>query len=444
MKLPEVFERNTKLLLKDEYPDFIKALETPSPTSIRLNNKIDFKPSGQQVPWCGKAYYLAERPLFTADPLFHAGAYYVQEASSMFLQQAIEQHFPDAQCVLDLCAAPGGKSTLIAQQLEKNAILVSNEIIRSRANILSENMCKWGNENTIVTNNRPKDFGKLSGFFDAIVIDAPCSGEGMFRKDAEAVNQWSEYNVKLCADRQKEIISSVWDALKEDGVLVYSTCTYNTAENEENIRWLTQHFEAEILRIQIDAEWGIVENEYGYRFYPHRLKGEGFFMAVLRKKERASVLHPAKKKKTKEEKTSVEIHSMPLVRHENYTVKQIDCFVYAFDKERIDTFLFFNEQFNCLKTGLLLGEIKGKDIIPSAELALSKALDRANVDSIPLEKEDALRFLRKENIAQPAPPKRGYYLAEYENAGLGWLKNVGNRFNNQYPQYWKIKMNIKA
>ncbi|MDR0371890.1 MAG: rRNA cytosine-C5-methyltransferase [Prevotellaceae bacterium] len=444
MKLPEPFERSTKLLLKDEYSDFIKALITPSPTSIRLNDKIDFTPSDQQVPWYGKGYYLAERPLFTADPLFHAGAYYVQEASSMFLQQAVEQHFADAQCVLDLCAAPGGKATLIAQQLEKNAILVSNDIVRSRANVLAENLCKWGNENTIVTNNCPKDFGRFGGLFDAIVIDAPCSGEGMFRKDAEAVGQWSELKVKRCAERQKEIVASVWDALKEDGVLVYSTCTYNTVENEENIQWLTQHFEAEILSIQIDAKWGIVENEYGYRFYPHRLKGEGFFMAVLRKKERTNVLPPTKKKKVKDEKTGVEIHTMPLVRQEKYTVRRIDCFVYAFDKERVDTFLFFNERFNCLKTGLLLGEIKGKDIVPSAELALSKALDRSGVDCISLEKEDALRFLRKETVVQPAPLKKGYCLAKYHNTGLGWLKNVGNRFNNLYPQYWKIKMNIKT
>jgi len=191
MTLPQSFISRTKLILKDEYPEFENALNSVAPTSIRYNNKFEYKDDNEPVKWCESAFYLKERPLFTADPLFHAGAYYVQEASSMFLEKAINQHFKSAQKVLDLCAAPGGKSTLLAQTLLESCLLVSNEIIRSRAYILAENMTKWGNPNIIVSNNQASDFSDLKYFFDAIVIDAPCSGEGMFRKDAGAIDEWS-------------------------------------------------------------------------------------------------------------------------------------------------------------------------------------------------------------------------------------------------------------
>ena len=258
-----------------------KALETKPPTSVRVNDKIAYQPSSENVAWCKSGYYLDERPLFTADPLFHAGVYYVQEASSMFLEQAVKQYFPMADTVLDLCAAPGGKSTLLSQTLAESSLLVSNEIIRSRAYILAENLIKWGNPNVVVTNNEPKDFAILGGFFDAIVIDAPCSGEGMFRKDAGAVEEWSEYNVTLCAARQTEIVSSVWDALKTDGILVYSTCTFNREENEENVQWICNELGAEVLSIDLQGNSDITKSDFGYRFYPHKTKGEGFFISVL-------------------------------------------------------------------------------------------------------------------------------------------------------------------
>lgn len=280
MNLPEAFVNRTKNLLGNEYQELVKALELVPPTSIRANNKIDYQPSEEHVTWCESGFYLNERPLFTADPLFHAGVYYVQEASSMFLVQAIKQHFPEAQTVLDLCAAPGGKSTLLSQTLPESSLLVSNEIIRSRAYILAENLIKWGNPNVVVTNNDPKDFDTLSGFFDAIVIDAPCSGEGMFRKDAGAIEEWSEYNVKLCAERQRQIVSSVWDALKTDGILVYSTCTFNREENEENVRWICEELGADLLNIDLHGNEDITVSDFGYRFYPHKTKGEGFFMSV--------------------------------------------------------------------------------------------------------------------------------------------------------------------
>jgi 16S rRNA C967 or C1407 C5-methylase (RsmB/RsmF family) len=265
-----------------------------SPTSIRIN---PFKPSAvktdSQVPWCPQGFYLDARPSFTFDPLFHAGAYYVQEASSMFIDHILKTIRPykqDPIRVLDLCAAPGGKSTLLNSALQSSDLLVANEIIKTRVPILSDNLNRWGTSNTIVTNNDPKDFNAIHSFFDVILVDAPCSGSGMFRKDPAAMNEWSEGNVNLCHQRQQRILADVYPALKEDGYLIYSTCSYAHQENEDILDWLCAEFDLESIRIPIYTEWGIVETEsplqkaWGYRFYPGKVKGEGLFAACLRKK----------------------------------------------------------------------------------------------------------------------------------------------------------------
>lgn len=267
-------------------------------TSIRLNpNKpATLNPQFatlQKVPWNSNGYYLSERPSFTSDPLFHAGAYYVQEASSMFLEDAIRQTCDLTQNlkVLDLCAAPGGKSTLIQSIISDNSLLVSNEIIKTRVNILSENITKWGAANVVVTNNDPKDFQKLPGYFDVIVVDAPCSGSGLFRKDPEAIDEWSLNNVTLCSQRQQRILADILSSLKPGGILIYSTCSYSEAEDEDICDWLLSGTQDPLsgLRLQIKSDWHIIEtsspqhNAYGYRFYPDKLKGEGFFIAVFQK-----------------------------------------------------------------------------------------------------------------------------------------------------------------
>ena len=284
IKLPELFIERTKALLLDGYEAFEKALFSPPPVSIRVNNeKLDYQPSEDKVPWSENGYYLAERPLFTADPFLHAGVYYVQEASSMFLEYIAKVLFQNANTVLDLCAAPGGKSSLLSQILPFDSLLVCNEVITSRALILRENIIKWGNSNVIVSNNVPKDFGKLSSFFDVLVVDAPCSGEGMFRKNPKVAEEWSVQNVKINAKRQKDILQDSWNCLKNKGLLVYSTCTFNKEENEDNIAWIIENLGAKVLKIDVSQFDGIVETNYGYRFYPHKVKGEGFFISVLQK-----------------------------------------------------------------------------------------------------------------------------------------------------------------
>src|SRR5260221_5910839 len=280
-----------QIQLPQEWGEFRSAHERPSPTSIRINPLKSNSKELEKIPWTDLGYYLDQRPSFTFDPLFHAGAYYVQEASSMFLEQALKQTVDLSQpiCVLDLCAAPGGKSTHLLSLMSRESLLVSNETIRSRATILAENIQKWGSNNVVVTNNDPEDFGKLEGFFDAIVVDAPCSGEGLFRKDPNAVNEWSEEHIELCVVRQQRIINQVWPSLKKNGVLIYCTCTYNEKENEKNIHWLVEEKKVESVKLKVESEWGVEEvktkNTYGYRFLPHQVKGEGFFIAVVRKTE---------------------------------------------------------------------------------------------------------------------------------------------------------------
>ena len=228
----------------------------------------------------------SQRPSFTFDPLFHAGCYYVQEASSMFLEQALKQTVDLTRSlkILDLAAAPGGKSTHIQSLISKDSLLVSNEVIRSRSNILKDNIIKWGCDNVVVTNNDPRDFARLENYFDVIVVDAPCSGSGLFRRDEEAIGEWSENNVQLCSQRQQRILADVWPALKKEGVLIYSTCSYSKEEDEEIIEWMNATIcQLAIVNWQLTNNWKIVESTEGYRFWPDKVKGEGFFIACVKK-----------------------------------------------------------------------------------------------------------------------------------------------------------------
>ena len=443
MNLPEAFVTRTKKLLGNEYQELEKALKIVPPTSVRVNTKTEFKPSDEKIPWCESGYYLKERPLFTADPLLHAGAYYVQEASSMFLEQAVKQYFPNAQTVLDLCAAPGGKSTLLSQALPETSLLVSNEIIRSRAYILAENLIKWGNPNVLVTNNEAKDFDKLPGFFDAIVVDAPCSGEGMFRKDAGAIAEWSEYNVTQCVLRQRDIVTSVWDALKTDGILVYSTCTFNREENEENVKWICDELGAELLPIGLHGNSAIFQSDFGYRFYPHKTKGEGFFISVLKKSSIQSRNYKTKNIEKKGIKlvSTNQFSALSLLEPERWVYTLENNVVKAYDKENANEFFVLNKELKCLYSGILLGKMKGSDFIPSINVAMSKKLNIDSVETVDVEYDTAIRYLRKEAILIP-DSKKGFVLITYKGVGIGWVKNLGNRCNNLYPQEWRIRMKI--
>ena len=398
------------------------------------------------VKWCEYGRYLSERPKFTYDPMFHAGAYYVQEASSMFVWQALTQLVDKDAVVLDMCAAPGGKSTAIAQYLSEEGFLVSNEYVPQRAHVLVENITKWGAPNCVVTNNAPRHFEKLKSRFDAILVDAPCSGEGMFRKDERAREEWSPANVEMCVERQREILESAWHVLKPGGVLIYSTCTFNSHENEEQVQWLIDEMEAEYLPIKIGEDWMITETERGYRFLPHKTRGEGLFMAAVRKQggiengELRIENSCSKKRSDKKAKSStfnIQFTTDDLLRGE-YGVVESEGRYYAVQKERVDFVEECRKVLNVLSFGVQMYEQKGKDLIPQAALALSQVYVRGAYPEVELSYDEAISFLRKEAIVLADAP-RGFVLVTYNGAPLGWVKNIGNRCNNLYPEFWRIR-----
>lgn len=447
-QLPDILLKELSDVVGFDKSAFVAAHEEPAVTSVRLNpfKKTDAYTDTASVPWCRGGKYLSERPVFTTDPLFHAGAYYVQEASSMFLEHILKELLPQRNGlrVLDLCAAPGGKSTLIASLLDKSSLLVSNEVIRSRAGILEENMTRWGQMNTWVTSNDPKDFGRLNGYFDVIVVDAPCSGSGLFRKDERALEEWSEANVQLCGQRQQRILADVWPALKEDGVLIYATCSYSKQEDEGILSWLDDNFIVKGLPVSLEKEWGVVEvasdnkELLGYRFFPHSVKGEGFFIAAIQKKEAQQSLKPLKFR-TKHDGV-VYKQCAGLLNGDNWVcLKSGDGFIAVREEHEPDIALLSSKVY-LRRTGIALGTPSKKDWIPAHDVALS--VDRAAaLPVIEVSKEQALKFLKKEDPGIDIADK-GWYIIAYEGLGLGWVKALGNRMNNYLPKNWRIRMEI--
>ena len=394
------------------------------------------------VPWCENGFYLSERPSFTFDPLFHAGAYYVQEASSMFLWEMIKQTVGTAtnKKVLDLCAAPGGKSTLLASYF-RDGLIVSNEVIKSRAAILTENIIKWGADNVIVTNNDPKDFQRLENYFDVIVIDAPCSGSGLFRKDPNAINEWSEENVNLCSLRQQRIVADVLPALKQNGILIYSTCSYSKQEDEEVLDWLMENYQLSTVHCPLSTDWNIVEVQsdkhqaHGYRFYPDKIKGEGFFIAAFTKTNgEEESYHSAQNLQLANKQELEQLRSfIPLPQ--TYSVFKQNEALRAIKETWLTSLQQLAKHLYIKKAGVELGIIKGKDFIPSHELAVSM-IPLQSLAAIELSKEDALQYLKRKEFVTDAP--KGWTLVKYCGLSLGWIKVLPNRINNYYPQEWRI------
>ena len=454
--LPPPFLRQMQALLGDEYPAFITAMQEPPPVSIRRNpGKIpdtstwSFHGTLAPAPWHPDALFLEQRPVFTLDPLFHAGAYYVQEASSMFLHEALRQtvDFSKNLRILDLCAAPGGKSTLLASLLNEQSLLVSNEVIRQRVGVLRENMEKWGYPNIAVTSAEAGEFAALDGWFDVIVADAPCSGEGLFRKDPGAVQEWSPANVELCAGRQRRILADVLPALAPGGVLAYSTCTYNRQEDDENVEWLQKTFNLELVTLDVPPDWHIVRTPGGgYQFYPHRLRGEGFFIALFHKKDGSpgKNVPPARFKNiqplSKKQAPALAGWLNPAFEASFFETPNGDVLALpaALEPEyRLLDGVLKNKWF-----GVNTGSFKGQDFIPSHALALSCQVS-PTLPGIDFSREQALRFLKKEVFDLPAgAPQKGWALARFGYLNLGWLKIVPNRWNNYLPQERRIRMEL--
>lgn len=445
---PEDFEKRMKQTLDaEDWSAFVAAHSIPAPVSIRLHPRKNFKGTASPVPWSNMGRYLDKRPVFTLDPAFHGGAYYVQEASSMFLEQAFRQLIDDKNetlTILDLSAAPGGKSTHILSLISEASLLVSNEVIRSRANILSENIQKWGYPNCIVTNNDPADFSQLHGLFDVIVVDAPCSGEGLFRKDPKAMNEWSAENVNLCSARQQRILHDVWPALKENGILIYSTCTYSAQENEDNLQRFANESEVSFLRLQTDPAWGVELIEkgdvVGYRFLPHHVTGEGFFLAVLQKKQTTATTRSRHKSKlTLAPKKSVEKLSSWIHHVTNFNFYQHQDLIFvlpAFQQQQIDTII---NSLRFIYGGTNVATVKHEKYIPEHALALSTIINRDQFNVLDVDLETAIRYLRRDTIELPESPL-GFTLVTNDECALGWANVIANRVNNLYPQDWRIRM----
>ena len=459
MNLPQAFQERTRQLLgEDIYPQFEEALQTETPVSIRPNRTKCLKPvQGEPVPWASEGFYLANRPTFTFDPLFHAGCYYVQEASSMFVDRVLREYVHKPVVMLDLCAAPGGKSTLCRSALPEGSLLVANEVMRNRSQILAENLIKWGHPEVIVTNSDPADFTELTHLFDVILTDVPCSGEGMFRKDPVAVDEWSLENVDVCWRRQRRILADIWPSLKPGGLLIYSTCTFNREEDEDNVAWIAKELGADVLEVPVDESWGITGNLTGggfpvYRFLPHKVKGEGFFLAALRKHEGECEETPSRKKispsrldKKKKGKDNKQPLAVPkeakdwLQEPGDYQLTINATTVQAFPKAHADAYAWIQQHAKVIHAGITLGEVKGKDLIPHHSLAMSTALADDTFPKTEVTYEQAIAYLRKEGLVLDADVPRGYVLLTYQQVPLGFVKNIGNRANNLYPQEWRIR-----
>lgn len=446
-QFPQAFIKREQLHLGNHWNEFVQTHLEPSPVSIRLNpDKTTGEIHGVPIPWTKYGVYLDERPSFTLDPTFHAGKYYVQEASSMFLEQAFTQltNPNDALTVLDLCAAPGGKSTHLLSLMNQESLLVANEVIQSRASILSENIQKWGHCNVVVTNNDPKDFQRLPGFFDVIVVDAPCSGEGLFRKDPYAVKEWSEDSVALCSKRQRRILNDVWPSLKTGGVLIYSTCTYNTLENEENLTWLKQEYEIESLPLKIYDDWGIEQVEensiFGYRFFPHRVKGEGFFLSALRKKNPQVEIRVTTKNTFSEpsKKVKGQLSEWILNPDQKTFINRNERFQF-FPKNKAQEIEFLAKNLHVVIAGTYTAMAKHDKLIPEHGVALSLDLNRDVFNHIAVEKEEALQYLRKDSLHFPSVSK-GFAIVTFQDIPLGWVNVLDNRLNNLYPSEWRIRI----
>lgn len=456
MRLPEQFiSRMQRELGVAEAEALCAALETEPSTSVRLNpaKMAEQKWGGGRVAWSDYGYLLGERPAFTLDPDFHAGAYYVQEASSQFAGYIVSMAVGGAEAckgqrVLDMCAAPGGKSTHYATLVGERGLVVANEINRSRAAVLADNARKWGLGNMVVTCNDSARVADFEEWFDVVAVDAPCSGEGMFRKSDEACEQWSEANVAMCAERQWEILQNAFRSLKPGGVLLYSTCTFNRTEDEDVVGRACEEFGDELLPVDdipIGDDWGVVMGREGvfqtFRFFPHRLTGEGMFMAVARKAGLATSRRrmPKARRKVMEavDKRTAQELSRWVKESEQMRFFAAGDTLYGCRKEHYDEVEALAGTLAVIYSGVAMGQVfKGK-LKPDGALALYAGVNHDAVACCEVDEQEALKFLRKQDM-DAAQFSEGVNMVLYGGRPLGFVKRVGARVNNMYPNSLRI------
>ena len=438
---------------KDNTLVAFSAFTQPASVSVRCNPlKMAVPISGRPVPWSPYGVMLESRPLFTLDPIFHAGAYYVQDSSSMFVGHvfrnvlsAIDRPVGRPLRVLDLCAAPGGKTTDLAASLRQvcgdQFLLVANEVMKARVGVLADNVALWGDPNVVVTSDDPSAFASLTGYFDIILADVPCSGEGMFRKDEQAQQQWSADNVALCEGRQKRILADVWPSLRKDGIMIYSTCTFNKYENDDNVAWMAQNLGAEILPNDLKSE-GVVVTQHGYSLVPGLVEGEGQYCASVKKTSDPEFVEG--RVRSNNEKTAKQpvlpsgLDSFFSIRMDFALKGEM---VTAVPGHLSSDVNMFRRNLHVIAAGCAVGTLKGKILVPDADMALSAFL---SVDAFPrqeIDRKTALAYLHRDNVAFPGAPT-GYLLVCHQGLPLGFVKNLGNRCNSLHPQSRRIRMDI--
>jgi NOL1/NOP2/sun family putative RNA methylase len=446
--LPEEFKYSMRETLGDDAEKLFAALDTPAEVSIRLNPA---KPAevydGEVIGWSPNGRYLECRPQFTLDPLMHGGAYYVQEASSQFVVHILKGDNLEGARMLDMCAAPGGKTTLYSSLVGRKGLVVANDINRGRVMALEDNVKRWGMGNVVVTCSEPRYIGDFESWFDVVAVDAPCSGEGMFRKMEEARTEWSPASVEQCVARQREILAEAWRALRPGGKLIYSTCTFNNREDEGIVEWLMEEYGDEIVaaeRVETCDEWGIVRSDIGafqcFHFYPHSARGEGFFAAVARKAEGGAKRRVPKARR----KVFASLQGAELTEVSRWvddskamSFRKIDNVVYGYDSAVMDDVTHLSESLSVAYSGVALGQIFKGALKPEHSLAMFVGRSRDVVPEVEVSLEDAQNFLRKQDI-DAKQFSEGINIVMYKGVAIGFVKRIGARCNNMYPKEQRI------
>ena len=446
--LPEEFVRSMREMLGDEAERLFSALDTPAEVSIRVNPA---KPAevfeGEAIGWSPNGRYLAERPQFTLDPLMHGGAYYVQEASSQFVAHILRQDNLEGERVLDMCAAPGGKTTVYSSLVGRRGLVVANDINRGRTLALSDNVQRWGMGNVVVTCNEPEHIGAFEQWFDVVAVDAPCSGEGMFRKMDEAREEWTPASVEQCVARQRDILAEAWRALRPGGKLIYSTCTFNDREDEGVVRWLVEEYGDEIVaaeRVDTEDKWGIIRSDIGpfqcFHFYPHSARGEGFFAAVACKAEGVAKRRTPKGRRkvftTLQSKDLAEV-SRWVDDAKKMSFRCVGDIVYGYNSAVMEDVTQLSESLSVVYSGVAMGQIFKGTLKPEHSLALFVGRNRDVVPEVELSLEDAQNYLRRQDI-DAKQFSEGVNVVTYKGVAIGFIKRIGARCNNMYPKDLRI------
>jgi len=444
MRLPEEFLTELRSYGDEALRSIADALDTEPSVAVRFNRGRGLCPStgAVKVPWCEAGCYLPVRPVFTFDSSMHQGLYYVQDASSMFISCVIGQiTLPDMPVrYLDACAAPGGKTTAAIDSLPDGSVVVANEFVASRAAVLRENLAKWGYPLVTVTQGDTSRFSSCGEIFDIIAADVPCSGEGMMRKDPQAVAQWSPALVRQCAERQMEIVRNLWPALIPGGYFIYSTCTFNRTENESIIRWIIDTYGAESVAVDVDPAWGIhdaIDSRIrAYRFIPGAVRGEGLFMAVLRKPGVCASAELAGYRKVKN-KGSRQVRGLEIPSEVSHWILDGYADLYS-NGERIKAVPHHRWPGFPFVPEFTVATLRGHDFYPDQQLALSRLFNHKAFCKVAVDAFTAVDYLRCEAVTLPSGTPKGVVLLTYKGYPLGFVKNIGSRANNLYPKTWRI------